>query len=173
MLDRPIHHVGYSVADLSAAIAHFRDALGVGPFLVFEDITFDEATHLGAPLVFEHSAGFAKWGPIFIELQEINAASPPAVASVLRAGEGAVVNHTAYLSSTPEEDSAQLEKLGMPAVLHLRSGPIVEWIHSSPLGHAIEVHTASAFLDGFFAAVAEAADGWDGRDAVRVMSQPR
>jgi len=172
ILDRPIHHLGYSVPDLEVAVEHFKNALGVGPFLTLKDVTFEVCEHRGEPCVFEHTAAFAKWGKIFIELHHTHAASPEPVASVLRFGQGLMVNHTAYLSTTAAEDSAQLEALGMPAMIHIRQGPVCEWIHQSPFGHAIEIHTASDFLDEFFTAVAAAADGWDGSDPIRYLAQP-
>jgi hypothetical protein len=173
ILKHPINHIGYSVDDLKKTINYWADTFRVGPFFLIEDIKFDLASYHGKPCVFEHSAAFAKWGDIFLELQQIQIASPNPLASLLRVNGGCVVNHVAYITSELEQESTRLEAMGMPAALHLRSGPVIEWVHDAPfLGHAIEIHTASEFLDEFWAQIGEAADRWDGINPIRVMAAP-
>jgi catechol 2,3-dioxygenase-like lactoylglutathione lyase family enzyme len=73
------HHVGYWVDDLDTAVDAWRRDLGVGPFLVLRHVTFDRfvLTLDGQPpvtdVVFDHSAAFAAWGSIVVELGQIHA----------------------------------------------------------------------------------------------------
>ena len=73
-----IHHVGYWVDDLGSATARWSQDLGVGPFQVIEHVSFDSFVltvdgHDCDDLVFDHSAAFAAWGPVVVELDELHA----------------------------------------------------------------------------------------------------
>ena len=72
-----LHHVGYYVDDLEEAVHRAIRDLGIGPFLRHEHITFDEFTCAEGvpdadPVVFDHSAAFAAWGPLVLELAEVH-----------------------------------------------------------------------------------------------------
>jgi hypothetical protein len=43
-LPRPIHHVGFNVSDLRAAIDTWMTVYGAGPFCVNEHVAYDEVT---------------------------------------------------------------------------------------------------------------------------------
>ena len=170
LLTHKIDHIGYSVPDIKTAINHWATTFGVGPFLVMEQVKYDLASYHGKPCIFESSAAFAKWGDIFLELQQIQTASPDPVASLLRFNSGYVVNHVGYVTSEPERESARLAAIGMPAVVRFQFGPLVTSIHDAPfLGHAIEINTASELLDDLRAQASEVADQWDGIDPIRMV----
>jgi hypothetical protein len=76
-----IHHVGYWVDDLGAALTRWRQDLGVGPFQVIEHVSFDSFVlttdgQCRADVVFDHSAAFAAWGPVVVELGQVHAIGP-------------------------------------------------------------------------------------------------
>ena len=59
----------------------------------------------------------------------------------------------------------------MPRFLQLREGEVRIALHASPLlGHPIEVHEDSAPINGLFATIAAAAEGWDGADPLRPLA---
>ena len=60
LLRRPIHHVGFHVPDLRAAIDTWVTVHGAGPFFVNEHVAYDECTSSGTPAVWDHSAGFGQ-----------------------------------------------------------------------------------------------------------------
>jgi len=73
-----LHHIGYWVYDLDAAMKQWSQDLGVGPFHVIEHVTFEsfvltvgERTY--DDVVFDHAAAFAAWGPIVVELSQVHA----------------------------------------------------------------------------------------------------
>ena len=75
---KPLHHIGYWVDDLEAAIARAVRDLGVGPFLVHRNVRFDEfryadGTSADDPDHLDHSAAFAAWGPIVLEFGQVHA----------------------------------------------------------------------------------------------------
>jgi hypothetical protein len=73
-----LHHIGYWVYDLDAAMKQWSQDLGVGPFHVIEHVTFEsfvltvgERTY--DDVVFDHAAAFAAWGPVVVELNQVHA----------------------------------------------------------------------------------------------------
>lgn len=59
-LRRPIHHVGFHVPDLRAAINTWVTVYGAGPFYLLEHVNFDECTSRGKRVVWDHSAAFGQ-----------------------------------------------------------------------------------------------------------------
>jgi hypothetical protein len=53
-----IHHVGYVVENLPAAIEQWTRDFAAGPFQTLAHIEFDEVTYEGAPAVYDHSSAF-------------------------------------------------------------------------------------------------------------------
>jgi catechol 2,3-dioxygenase-like lactoylglutathione lyase family enzyme len=89
LLPRPIHHVGFNVPDLRAAIDSWVSVYGVGPFYVNEHVAYDECTSSGIPAMWDHSAGFGQWGAVPVELQQTHDLRPAELArpfTVLRHG---------------------------------------------------------------------------------------
>jgi hypothetical protein len=173
VFNRPIDHIAYSVEDIDTAVGWWARCFGVGPFFIVDDIEFDKCIHDGKSCVFEHSAAFAAWGDVFVELQRITRAEPEVVSAGLRAGGKNMVNHVAYVVDDPERDSERLEGLGFKQFLYARRGPVAVRFHTAPfLGHAIEIHEANAFLDGFWKMIGDAARDWDGADPLRRIDAP-
>jgi catechol 2,3-dioxygenase-like lactoylglutathione lyase family enzyme len=85
-----LHHVGYWVPDLGVAVEHARRTLGIGPFLVARHVRFDtfrlaDGTAIMDPGYLDHSAAFAAWGPIVLELAEVHSIDD-ALAAAYRIG---------------------------------------------------------------------------------------
>ena len=77
----PLHHVGYWVDDLDEAVDRAVRTLGVGPFLVhrnirFASFTLADGTEITEPAWFDHTAAFASWGSIVLELGVVHSADP-------------------------------------------------------------------------------------------------
>ena len=73
-----LHHVGYWVDDLDSALTRWNTDLGVGPFQVIEHVPFEEFVLIvdgqrDDDVVFDHSAAFAAWGPVVVELGQVHA----------------------------------------------------------------------------------------------------
>ena len=73
-----LHHVGYWVDDLDSALTRWNTDLGVGPFQVIEHVPFEEFVLIVDgrqydDVVFDHSAAFAAWGPVVVELGQVHA----------------------------------------------------------------------------------------------------
>ena len=169
-----LHHVGYWVADLDTAIDHAVAALGVGPFLVHPHVRFDAFTwadgrEVTDPDYFDHSAAFAAWGPVVLELAQVHTAHPDIVAAYGIRTEG--VGHVSWVVDELNAESQRLEGLGC-RLLHTASlGPVnVAWHDGGALfPHPIEVHLAGGPINGMHPRLTALADGWDGTEPQRPM----
>jgi catechol 2,3-dioxygenase-like lactoylglutathione lyase family enzyme len=153
---RDIHHVAFDVPDVSEAIKFFGAALGVGPFYRLLNPLGDDPERVGA--------GFGYWGSIYVEL----------LARTGAGGGAPCLNHVAYLSAEPEQESARLGGLGLARFWEIRVGDVWAQFHDAAhqIGCAIEIHRAGPDLDGFFRLVAESSVGWDGSDPERMTPAP-
>jgi hypothetical protein len=140
-----IHHVGYWVDDLSSAQEQWSRDLGIGPFDVIEHVPFEEfvLTAGGQPhpdVVFDHSAAFAAWGPIVVELGQVHAIDDR-LAAAYGVAPG-TVSHVSWVVPDVAQESARLVRLGCRLINTARSGPIsVAWHDGGPLfPHPIELH---------------------------------
>jgi methylmalonyl-CoA/ethylmalonyl-CoA epimerase len=170
-LSRPIHHVGFNVPDLRAAITTWVTVCGAGPFYVNEHAAYDECTSNGMPAVWDHSAGFGQWGAVPVELQETHDLRPAELIRPFTADGRSAVNHVGVTAQDPATESARLESLGFELSMHARIGEVEFYWHDATeaFGYCVEVITAGPGLDAFFGTVADGARGWDGRDPVRSL----
>ncbi len=169
VLQRPIHHVGFHVPDLRAAIDTWLSVYGTGPFYVNEHVAYDECTSNEAPAAWDHSAAFCQWGSFPVELQQTHDLQPGELARPFAAGGRAVINHVGITADDPAAESERLTSLGLGLCMHARLGEVEFFWHDATeaFGHCIEVITASPALDAFFETIASGARNWDGRDPIR------
>ncbi|WP_426560613.1 VOC family protein [Angustibacter sp. McL0619] len=170
----PLHHIGYWVEDLGAAVDLAVRTLGVGPFLVHPHVRFDEfvladGTAVQDPTYFDHTAAFAAWGPIVIELAVVHSVDP-ALAASYRIGTDRV-GHVSWVVDDLEAESARLDSLGCALIHTASSGAVsVAWHDGGQLfPHPIEVHRAGPPILGMHRRLSALADGWDGDDMMRPM----
>jgi hypothetical protein len=140
-----LHHIGYWVADLDAARAQWSVDLGVGPFDVIDHVMFEsfELTvdgPLHRDVLFDHTAAFAAWGPIVVELAQVHA-----IDDRLAAAYGFAVGRVSHVSWVVPDlaaESARLVQIGCRLINTARTGPItVAWHDGGTLfPHPIELH---------------------------------
>lgn len=173
-----LHHIGYYVDDLEEAVhAAIRD-LGIGPFLRHERITFDEFTCADGiastePVTFDHSAAFAAWGPLVLELAEVHDIDD-GLAAAYGVAPGAM-SHVSWVVDDLAAERDRLVALGCAPINTARTGPIhVSWHSGGPLfPHPIEVHESNAAINGMHARLSALAADWDGvTDPIRPMRPP-
>jgi hypothetical protein len=154
-----ITHVGYVVEELEPAVERFAATHGAGPFFAIEHMVFDEVTYRGEPAVYDHSSAFAQWGPIIVELSQVFACEP--------------AGHVGWLADSLEQETARLQAAGFSAFHAGRTGPAsAVWFDGGPLfGHPVEVLERRPEIVGFYAGIAAAAEGWDGRDVLRPAAE--
>jgi hypothetical protein len=148
-----IHHVGYWVDDLGSAQERWTQDLGVGPFQVIEHVPFDSFVLTAGgqeygDVVFDHSAAFAAWGPLVVELGQVHACDDR-IAAAYRIVPGAV-SHVSWVVPDLAQESARLARLGCRLINTARSGPVsVAWHDGGPLfPHPVEVHQQGDVIAG-------------------------
>jgi catechol 2,3-dioxygenase-like lactoylglutathione lyase family enzyme len=170
-----LHHVGYWVEDLDRAVERAVATLGVGPFLVHRQIRFDafelaDGTAIKDPDYLDHSAAFAAWGPVTLELAQVHRIDAKLAESYGFPRSG--VGHVSWVVADLEAESARLAGLGCPLIHTAASGEVrVAWHDGGALfPHPIEVHKAGGPILGMHSRLAGLADGWDGTHSQRSIA---
>ncbi len=159
-----LHHIGYWVGDLDTETKRWQRELDVGPFDVIEHVPFDEFTLFdgGQPctsgIIFDHTAAFAAWGPVVVELGQVHAADERLLAAY-RVAPGAI-SHVSWVVPDIEHESEKLTRLGCRLINTARTGPIqVAWHDGGPLfPHPIELHQHNDVIAGMHARLAALRD---------------
>jgi catechol 2,3-dioxygenase-like lactoylglutathione lyase family enzyme len=172
---RPIHHIGYIVDDIPAAVGRWVSTFGAGPFFwLAKQFSFPGARYYGEPCVLDHSVVVGKWGNIFVELIEVHGVSPAGLrdAYLGSATDSNRINHICYVVEDPDAEVARLEAIGAPRFWRASLDPLeVSYCDGrASLGHAIEIQKLQPQFVAFFATVAAAAEDWDGSNPLRERS---
>ena len=130
-----------------------RRDLGVGPFQIIEHVPFESFVLVvdgqeHDDVVFDHSAAFAAWGPVVVELNQVHAIDDRLAAAYGMAS--GAVSHVSWVVPDVAQESARLARLGCRLINTARSGPIsVAWHVGGPLfPHPIEVHQHNDVIAG-------------------------
>ena len=169
-----MHHVGYWVPDLAAAAERAARTLGVGPFLVHRHVTFDrfelaDGTPISDPAYLDHSAAFAAWGPIVLELAEVHSVDDE-LAAAYRIGFDRV-GHVSWVVDDLAAAGARLAAAGCRLIHTASTGAVaVAWYDGGPLfPHPIELHRAGPPILGMHARLSALARDWDGHELLPPM----
>ena len=169
----PIHHLGYVVEDIEAAVERLVSELGAGPFLVLRDVSFEQVTSRGEAATFHHDSAFGQCGAMPIEVLQLKRLEPERVREGFSQSPPNL-HHTAYVVAPDRlaEAREDLERRGLPAFLHATSGDIDLTYHETAraTGHHVELHADSQGLRDFFAMIHDASVEWDGSDPLREPS---
>jgi hypothetical protein len=165
----PIMHNGYVVRDIAAAMQHWIEVLGVGPWLYIEQLPVTDFQYQGHPSPVEMSIALATSGPLLVELIQQRNDAPSMYRDFLNAGhEG--LQHVGYGTHRFEADLTRVLGAGYQVGQSGRVGqrwPFVYLLPAAPLGTVVELLDLSRGRGRIFARIAEAARGWDGKDPIR------
>jgi hypothetical protein len=165
----PVMQLGFVVPDLERAMAHWTGTVGVGPFFVMPHIKFAEATYRGAPTDADISVAVAQWGEVQVELiQQFN--ESPSIYSHFPGRAAGGLQHVGVMTKSVHDDLEQLRPLGVEAVQQGSTANGIRFAYINTDQHPggmIELIEHGPAIDGFFAMVRQAAQGWDGTNPVR------
>ncbi len=164
-----IRQNGYVVKDIQAAMRHWSEVIGVGPWFYNEAVPLLDFTYKGTPAAPICSVAFSNSGPLQIELIQQRNDAPTLFRDFLKAGhEG--LQHFAYWTENFDADRAKTLALGYK-VGHEGStgkyGPFTYFQTESHPGTVVELSSVVGIKKRLFAHIAEAAAQWDGRDPIR------
>jgi catechol 2,3-dioxygenase-like lactoylglutathione lyase family enzyme len=167
-----IRQNGYVVRDIEAALRHWTERLGVGPFFYFERVGIEDFRYRGEPSPLDVSIALANSGSLQIELIQPRNDAPSMYRDFLAAGcEG--LQHVAFWTDAFD---AELERSELGGYRVGQSGQIGEngrFVYFETEAHpgsVIELSEISGPKGRFFRHIAECANGWDGRDPIRPMA---
>ena len=160
---------GYVVRDIAAAMRHWIEVLGVGPWFYIEHLSVPDFTYKGQPSPVDVSLALANSGPLQVELIQQRNDAPSLYRDFLNAGhEG--LQHIGYGTKHFAADLQRLLDAGY-TIGHAGTvagrGPFVYLLTEGHPGTIVELLDMSGERERIFAGIAEAARNWDGKDPIR------
>ncbi len=161
---------GYVVRDIAAAMGHWTQVLGVGPFYYIERVKMDWFRYRGAASDAEVSIALANSGDLQIELIQQRNDAPSMYRDFLASGrEG--LQHMSYWTRDYQADFDRFVSLGFrvgqEGQIGGPDGRFVYFDTETHPGTVIEVSDISGGKGAFFDRIRAAAANWDGSRAIR------
>ena len=165
-----IRQNGYVVRDIEAAMRHWVDVMGVGPWFYLERAPIDHFTYRGEPSDLEVSIALTNSGPLQIELIQQRNDAPSGYRDFLSAGhEG--LQHVAYWTEDFDAELARAKGMGLEELqagqVNGSDGRFVYFETGGHPGTVVEISEVSGPKGKLFQRIREIADGWDGSDPIR------
>ena len=164
----PVRQNGYVVRDIEAALAHWTERLGVGPFFYVKEAPIEDFRYFGEPSGCRCAIALANSGDLQIELIEQLNDEPSMYRDFLSGGrEG--LQHIAYWTETMDADLARAESLGYRIGQSGTVGEQGRFVYFDTEAHpgtVVELSEVSGRKGELFRHIREAAAGWDGSNAV-------
>lgn len=163
---------GYVVRDIEAALKHWTDVLGIGPFYYIERVKMDWFTYRGEPSNAEVSIALANTGDLQIELIQQRNDAPSMYRDFLEAGrEG--LQHMSYWTRDYQADFERFLALGFrvgqEGQIGGPEGRFAYFETETHPGTIIEVSDISGSKGAFFEKIRSEAAKWDGERPVRLV----
>jgi len=164
-----IRQNGYVVPDIEAALAHWTQVLGVGPFYYFERVPIENFHYRGEPSELEASIALSNSGPLQIELIQQRNDAPSMYRDFLERIPAGGLQHVAYWTGTFDKEVAKIKKAGFAIGQSGQIGHDGRFVYldteANP-GTVVEVSETNGPKGAFFERLAEKAANWDGRDPI-------
>ena len=168
-----VRQLGYVVEDIHAALDHWTQILGVGPFYLFPEMEIQNFIYndVSYPMLLLGAVAFS--GPLQIELIQQKNDSPSMFREFLAAGGGGGLHHLGFWSDNADAQCAQALEMGYAVG---QSGEVVKGerffylrteIHP---GTVVEISQTGELKREFFSFLQDEAARWDGSDPIRIMS---
>lgn len=168
----PIMQLGYVVDDLDAAMAHWTQVMGVGPFFVANAIPMESLRYRGQPIDIAQRVAIAQDGAVQIELLHQTGGDRSCFTDFL-AARGPGLHHTCVICDDFDATMAQWSARGVGVLQDgvTAAGVPFAYLDTDPdhSGRVLEIVPGRRGLLRYFDMVAAAADGWDGSDPVRIV----
>ncbi len=166
----PIRQIAYLVENLDAAIRHWIDFAGVGPWTVYKNASM-RGHFRGVETVVNMDVGLSYQGELQIELIRVTSRTPSPYQDA--AGRTLVgMHHIAWHSRDIDGDVAKAEERGLTPAFVVSNGAVrVAYMESAQEpGLLLEfIEAAPIVLEGFAAGV-KASREWDGaRDPIQII----
>ena len=165
----PLRQMGFVVRDIEAAMRHWIDVCGVGPWFYTDRLPVNSFSYRGARHDGLHlSVALANSGDVQLELIQQRCATPSMGRDFLAAGREGLQ----HWSSWPEDYDARYERALANGYTVGQEGdsPRGRFVYFAQEGHpgtVIEMAHLTPTRRRIFDQIRLAAQGWDGRDPIR------
>ncbi|WP_298470533.1 VOC family protein [uncultured Erythrobacter sp.] len=156
--------------DFDAAVKHWTEVMGVGPFFLMEGIHLEGMKYRGAPTDAVFDLALAYWGDLQIELIRPRDTHPS-----IYSGEYADLNdglhHVCILVDNIEEAYRVCGEQGAEVVIEgaLGDSKVIYVDPGSGPGGLVEILQQGEGGPGLFAMIKQAGEGWDGSEPLRSL----
>lgn len=163
---------GYVVRDIEAAMKHWVEVMGVGPWFYFEDMAIDDFHYMGEPSEVRISVALANSGDLQIELIAPTNHAPSMYKDFLDAGhEG--LQHMCYWTNEFQETYDKALALGLTVgqegKIGGEKGRFAYFAEQSHPGTVIEISDLSGPKRAVFDFIKKSSVDWDGSKPIRPM----
>ena len=168
----PVRQNGYVVRDIRAAMDHWINAMGVGPWFYIDRVKTDYFRHRGQDAAVEMSIALANAGDLQLELIQQRNDAPSMYKEFLDAGhEG--LQHVAFWSTSYQQlydqSLARGLKVGHEGQIGGEQGRFAYFDSAAHPGSVIEISDISGNKGRFFDHIRRIAADWDGADPIRIV----
>ena len=166
----PVMQLAWLPSDFDAALRHWTQTMGVGPFFMMENIKLEDLRYLGEPTDAVFSLALAYWGDVQIELIR-----PENDAPSIYNGPYAVrdrLHHVCLLVDDIADAYAACAEHGAKILVEGKVGESGRVIYADPgggPGSVIEILQTQPGTAELFGMIKQAGIGWDGSDPLRKL----
>ena len=166
----PVMQLAWLPSDFDAALRHWTQTMGVGPFFMMENIKLEDMRYLGEPTDAVFSLALAYWGDVQIELIR-----PENDAPSIYNGPYAVrdrLHHVCLLVDDIADAYAACAEHGAKILVEGKVGESGRVIYADPgggPGSVIEILQTQPGTAELFGMIKQAGIGWDGSDPLRKL----
>jgi Glyoxalase/Bleomycin resistance protein/Dioxygenase superfamily len=165
-----MRQMGIVVRDIEAAMRHWVDVCGVGPWFHTDRMAFHEFSYRGKPCQIHAAGAFANSGDVQIELIEQKCQTPSMYLDFLAKGREGVQHWSSWPVNYQEVYDRAIKagyEIGQEGASN--RGRFVYFLREGHAGTVIEMAEYTPERRRAFEFVREAARGWDGSKPVRPM----
>lgn len=164
----PIVQVGYVVEDLDAAIQHWVDTAGIGPWTVIRGVTLP-GNYRGQDTTVTMQVGMGYSGDLQIELMQITSDTP----SPYAADDGTPLvgpHHIAWLTDDLDQTLEEAKSKGLEVLFSAETvGTRVAYMHSPSQPGPIFEYIQTDGMRELIKYGIEQSRNWDGADPIREL----
>lgn len=166
----PIMQLAYLPSDFDAAVRHWTETVGAGPFFLLENIKLGDMKYLGEPTEAVFSVAIGYWGDLQIELIR-----PENDAPSIYSGPYAVrdqLHHICIVVDDIATAYAAAEAAGAKVLVEGKvgaDGAVIYVDAGGGPGNVIEYVRLMHGGEGLFAMFRDAARDWDGSNPLRTL----
>ncbi len=166
----PVMQLAFVPSDFDAAVRHWTQTMGVGPFFMMENIHLEDMRYLGEPTDAVFSLALAYWGDMQIELIRPENDAPSIYSGEYCVRDG--LHHTCLLLDDIADAYAACKRYGAKILVEGKVLPEGAVIYADPgtgPGHIVEMLQLQPGTLELFGMIKQAGIGWDGRDPLRPL----